>query len=268
MTGGCKKIQNGIDNRCLLRFFSGVHPRIIIPARYNSGRLPGKALVSIAGKTLLEHVWQRGRDADLGTDPIIATDSHEIEKAARDFGAQVVMTSSLHRCGSERVAEAARGLDEDLIINLQGDEAFVKPDSIALLPAVFDDPDVKMATLVAPIMQQQLVHKPSVVKVVMDQDANALYFSRSPIPHAQTGSSNCYGHIGVYAFRKDFLLEIYSRNPGKLELAEGLEQLRVLEAGFKIKTIMVEASHFGVNTYEDLHEAEALGDDENPMQER
>ena len=241
-----------------------MHTRIIIPARYNSGRLPGKALVPIDGKPLLQHVWTKGLYSGLDPQPIVATDSEKIEKAAKAFGAGVVMTSSKHRCGSERVAEAAKKIDADLIINLQGDEGFIDSSSIALLPAAFDDPEVKMATLVAPIGRQDLVSNPSIVKVVVDRYGNALYFSRSPIPYSGDKNNGWLGHIGVYAFRKDFLLKMYTKQAGQLELAEGLEQLRVLEAGFGIKTIMVQAKHFGVNTYEDLREVEALLDDTKP----
>ncbi len=250
-----------IDKRVRLRFFSGVHPRIIIPARHDAGRLPGKVLLPVANKPLVQHVYERGKASGLGCEPLIATDDERVAGVARDFGAEVVMTSSGHRCGSERVAEVARGLDAELIINLQGDEALIDPNLIGRLPGLFDDPAVDMATIVAPLLDRSQLDEPSVVKAVLDARSDVMYFSRSPIPNPERSSGLSgpfYGHLGVYAFRRDFLIDIYSRPPSALETAEGLEQLRVLEAGHRIRALVGRAVLFGVNTPADLEQVRAI----------
>lgn len=251
-------MEKGIDKCPSLRFLSEVHPRIIIPARFDAGRLPGKVLLPIGDKPLLQHVWERGRASGLGCAPLVATDDGRVAEAARGFGAEVVMTSAEHRCGSERVAEVARGLGDELVINLQADEALIDPDLLARLPEAFEDPGVQMATLAAPLADPAQRDDPSVVKLVVDEHADALYFSRAAIPHRPGPEGTTYGHLGVYAFRREFLIEIYSRPAGALERAEGLEQLRVLEAGHRIRVLMGAAAQFGVNTPEDLERVRSL----------
>ena len=256
-----RRMGKGIDKRGRLRFLSGVHPQIIIPARLNAGRLPGKVLLPIGTKTLLQHVYERGLASSVGAAPVIATDSKRVADAARGFGAQVFMTASSHCCGSERVAEVARELEADLFINLQGDEALIEPELLARLPEAFDDPAVQMVTLVAPLTLRDQFEDPSVVKAVLDARSDVLYFSRSPIPHpgrSQGLSGPFFGHLGVYAYRKQLLLEVYSSPASPLERAEGLEQLRVLEAGHSIRALVGHTQHFGVNTPEDLIEVEAI----------
>jgi 3-deoxy-manno-octulosonate cytidylyltransferase (CMP-KDO synthetase) len=235
--------------------------QVVIPARFDSGRLPGKALIPLWGKPLLQHVWERAVAAALGPEPIVATDDSRIEAAARGFGAKVARTSAAHRCGSERVAEVVAGLACELVINLQGDEALIDPALLRDLLGLFSDPAVGMATAVAPLRDRTRLFDPSLVKAVLDDHGQVLYFSRSPIPSPERSrddpSALFYGHIGVYAFRREFLLEHYRRPVGLLERMEGLEQLRVLQAGARIRALVWPQAEFGINTPEDLARAQA-----------
>jgi 3-deoxy-D-manno-octulosonate cytidylyltransferase len=238
---------------------SRVLSQIVIPARLDSTRLHGKALLPVAGKTILQHVWERACRANVGPTPILATDDERIAAVARGFGAPVVLTATSHRCGSERVAEVAASLTAPVVINLQGDEILIEPAALAALPALFTDSNVQMATLVAPLGDQSRLEDPSLVKAVLDDCGNVMYFSRSPIPDPARTKANrtqhtWYGHIGVYAFRREVLIDIYRRPPSTLERAEGLEQLRALQAGIDIRALMCERAHFGINTVEDLEQ--------------
>jgi 3-deoxy-manno-octulosonate cytidylyltransferase (CMP-KDO synthetase) len=227
----------------------------------NSKRLPGKALLPLAGKPLVQHVWEKARQADPRNHPILATDSQQVADCARKFGAQVVLTSGDHCCGSERVAEVAENLSADLIINLQGDEVLIDPELIAHLPSVFSDPQVEMATAVARLGTEVAVEDTSLVKAVLDRRSNVLYFSRRPIPYGLDGGRpkpDFYGHLGIYAYRRETLLEIYRKPQSNLEVAEGLEQLRALQFGHAIRAVVWQARHFGINTPEDLEEANRI----------
>ena len=238
-----------------------MHPQIIIPARLNSGRLPEKVLIEVAGKTVLQHVWERARDALPETEPIIATDDERVAEAARRFEARVVMTSAEHQCGSERVAAVAKDLESEIIINLQADELLIDPGLIAELPGLFDDPELQMATAVTPLLADQDLDSPSLVKAVLDDHRNILYFSRRTIPFSSRPKKDeavFYGHLGIYAFRRDFLLEMYSRPPSSLEKAEKLEQLRVLQAGHRIRAKVWPSEYLGLNTPEDLARARKI----------
>ena len=211
----------------------------------------------VAGKPLVQHVWERARAARLGSEPILATDSQQVAETARGFGAQVIITSGEHRCGSGRVAEVAESLSEDLIINLQGDEVLIDPELIAQLPGLFQDPAVEMATAVARLGADAQVEDTSLVKAVLDRHNNVLYFSRRPIPFGLDGGRpqpEFYGHLGSYAYRREVLLDIYRQPQCSLELAEGLEQLRALQSGRSIRAVVWEAEHFGINTPEDLEQ--------------
>jgi 3-deoxy-manno-octulosonate cytidylyltransferase (CMP-KDO synthetase) len=253
--------QKTIDINAVVLFSSRVHAQIIIPARLNSGRLPEKVLIEVASKPILQHVWERAREADLGGEPIVATDDERVAGVARGFGAKVVMTSPDHLCGSERVAEVARKLDAGLIINLQADEVLIEPGLLATLPPVFADPGVQMATVVTKLGGNTDIDSPSIVKAVLDDNQDVLYFSRSSIPFpAHTGNSGppVYGHVGVYAFRREFLIEMYARPQGSLEKSESLEQLRVLQAGHRIRSIVCKTRHLGLNTPEDLRRIRTL----------
>ena len=246
-----------VDNRVLVGFFFRVLVQIVIPAHLNSGRFPEKVLKSLAGKTILQNVWDRACKAGFDNAPVVATDSNEVADCAVEFGAQVVMTSKKPRCGSERVLEVAQSIKADLYINLQADEALVDPKMIAALPDCFLDSQVNMVTAVVPMTTAELFENPSIVKAVLDSDNNVMYFSRSPIPYGLSFLANVeqavwYGHLGVYAFRPAILQDVYSRPKSELEKAEGLEQLRVLQAGYSIKALIWQNCHFGINTEEDL----------------
>ncbi|NMB75976.1 MAG: 3-deoxy-manno-octulosonate cytidylyltransferase [Myxococcales bacterium] len=234
-----------------------MHCQVVIPARLGSQRLPGKALLSLAGKPLLQHTFERARQAAIGPDPIVATDDARIAEAARAFGAPVAWTSAAHRCGSERVAEVAAALDASVIINLQGDEALVDPAALRQL-LDFMVAGYPMATVAVPLSDTTRFADPGWVKVVCDQSARALYFSRSPIPFASArAAAGALVHLGIYAFRRETLLDIYRRPPTPLELSEGLEQLRALEHGVPIRVLRLAAGEPGINTAEDLARAQA-----------
>jgi len=210
---------------------------------------------------MVQRVWEQAVASGLDDRPILATDSQEVADCGRGFGAQVVLTAGEYRCGSERVAEVAESLPEELIINLQGDEVLIDPSLIARLPGLFEDPSVVMATAVARLGADAAVEDPSLVKAVLDQKNNVLYFSRRPIPFGRDGGRprpEHFGHLGIYAYRKTTLLEIYRQPQSSLELAEGLEQLRALQAGVSIRAVVWEAEHFGINTLSDLEEANRI----------
>jgi len=224
----------------------------IIPARYASSRFPGKPLVDIGGKTMIQRVYEQALKANL-QDVIVATDDVRIEDAVKQFGGKVVMTSSAHSNGTERIAEVATNLDADVIINIQGDEPFIKPEQINLLVACFADNAVQIATLAKLQDNAEYFAKSSIVKVVFDHHFNALYFSRSAIPFYRNESSHVFHkHIGIYAFKKDVLLQVVQLKESSLEAAEMLEQLRWLEQGYKIKVALTELESISIDVPEDL----------------
>jgi 3-deoxy-manno-octulosonate cytidylyltransferase (CMP-KDO synthetase) len=245
--------------------YSSVPQRIlaVIPARYSSSRFPGKALVSIAGKTMLQHVWERTCQARYLTDIVIATDDERIRAAAEEFRARVVMTRSDHVSGTDRVAEAASASQASVIVNVQGDEPMIDPAAIdaAILGLLDDDMgEVPMGTIKKRIERLSDIQDPNVVKVVTDAQGNALYFSRSAIPYARESSENpgYFKHIGLYVYRRDFLLSYPDLPVGPLERAERLEQLRALENGFKIRVVETEYESLGVDTPEDWRQVAEL----------
>ena len=234
----------------------------VIPARYASSRFPGKALVSIAGKTMLQHVWERASQARYLTSLVIATDDPRIRDAAQDFRARVVMTRTDHVSGTDRVAEAASASTAQVIVNIQGDEPMLDPAAIdAPVLGLLEHDEIPMGTLKKRIEDRAEIADPNVVKVVTDHAGNALYFSRSPIPHTRESSEAplaYFKHIGLYIYRRDFLLAYSDLPIGPLEQAERLEQLRALENGFKIRVIETEYESLGVDTLEDWHRVSAL----------
>ena len=234
----------------------------VIPARYASSRFPGKALVSIAGKTMLQHVWERASQARYLTSIVIATDDPRIRDAAQDFRARVVMTRPDHVSGTDRVAEAASASIAQIIVNIQGDEPMLDPAAIdAAILGLLEHDETPMGTLKKRIEDPAEIADPNVVKVVTDQAGNALYFSRSPIPYIRDSSEAppaYFKHIGLYIYRRDFLLAYSDLPIGPLEQAERLEQLRALENGFKIRVIETEYESLGVDTPEDWHRVSAL----------
>lgn len=227
----------------------------IIPARLKSTRLPRKMLADICGKPLICRTYENAKRAKLLDDLIVATDSREIYDAVIDFGGKAIMTSARHQSGSDRVAEAAKkykNFRADIIVNIQGDEPLLKPSVIdAAIKALLDDPVCPISTVASKITREEVAN-PSISKVVIDKTGKALYFSRSPIPYEREPRAQYLGHIGLYAFRWDFLFKFTSMVPSKLEQAECLEQLRILENGYPIKVVVVESNIIGVDTPEDL----------------
>jgi 3-deoxy-manno-octulosonate cytidylyltransferase (CMP-KDO synthetase) len=227
----------------------------IVPARYASTRFPGKALADLWGKPIIQHVWERTRQARLCDRVIVATDDERIAAAARGFGAEVTMTRPDHPSGTDRVAEVAAGIAADLIVNVQGDEPLIEPASIdAAIAPLLADASIPMGTLCCPIEDVEELANPNVVKVVCDQAGFALYFSRLPIPFVRDRGAQAvrYRHIGLYVYRRDFLLSLASLPPTSLEQAERLEQLRVLEHGHRVRVVVVPPSSPGVDTPTDL----------------
>jgi len=205
-------------------------------------------------------VYERARQSRLCRRVIVATDDERIAAAARAFGAEVSMTRADHPSGTDRVAEVAAGLESDLIVNVQGDEPLVDPAAIdAAVAPLAADPGIRMGTLCAPMDRIEDMANPNVVKVVLDQSGFALYFSRLPIPFVRDRGSHVqrYRHIGLYVYRRDFLLGLAALAPTPLEQAEKLEQLRVLEHGHRIRVVTVPASSPGIDTPEDLERLES-----------
>jgi 3-deoxy-manno-octulosonate cytidylyltransferase (CMP-KDO synthetase) len=234
----------------------------VIPARYASVRFPGKALARIAGKTMLEHVFERASQARYLTGVVVATDDQRIYEEARGFGAPVIMTRADHVSGTDRVAEVASARDAEIIVNIQGDEPLIDPSAIdAAVLSLLDAPVVSMGTLKRRIEDPLDIDNPNVVKVVTDFAGRAIYFSRCPIPYAR-GSETLtrFKHIGLYVYRRDFLLAYSDLPVGPLETAEKLEQLRALENGFTIRVVETEYESLGVDTPEDLARVSKLFD--------
>jgi 3-deoxy-manno-octulosonate cytidylyltransferase (CMP-KDO synthetase) len=231
----------------------------VIPARFASSRFPGKALARIAGKTMVQHVWERAARARyLGT-LVIATDDERIFRAAREFGADVRMTRTDHLSGTDRVAEVASAETAPIVVNIQGDEPLIDPAAIdAAVLALLDDSTVPMCTLKKRIEDPRELTDPNVVKVVSDRSGNALYFSRSLIPFVRQERTDHFKHIGLYVYRRDFLLRYSSLPVGPLEQAERLEQLRALENGYRIRVVETDYESLGVDTPEDLQRVTAL----------
>lgn len=226
----------------------------VIPSRYASTRLPGKPLVDICGKPMVQHVYERVRRVSLFDEVLVATDNERIANAVEAFGGVACMTSPDCPSGSDRLIEVAKSHPADVYVNVQGDEPLVEPASIEKLArAMLDDPSLQMGTLCYPISAEQ-AQNPNLVKVVRAHNGNALYFSRSPIPFPRSGgiAPQYFGHLGMYAYRREFLMNFGSLPYSPLENTEKLEQLRVLQAGIAIRVLEVEATGPGVDTPEDL----------------
>jgi 3-deoxy-manno-octulosonate cytidylyltransferase (CMP-KDO synthetase) len=263
-----------------------VHPKIlgVIPARFSSSRFPGKVLAKIAGKSMLQHVFERASLARYIASTIVATDDERVWEAARSFGAPVRMTRPDHISGTDRVAEVASAQGCDVVVNIQADEPLIDPEAIdaAILPVVHDS-DIPMCTLKKGIEDPREIEDPNVVKVVTDRSGDAIYFSRCAIPHQplphgrgsekkseqrplgsdwQTKAPAPHGgyfkHIGLYVYRRDFLLGYSSLPVGPLERAERLEQLRALENGHRVRVVETDCESLGVDTPEDLERVSRL----------
>jgi 3-deoxy-manno-octulosonate cytidylyltransferase (CMP-KDO synthetase) len=237
----------------------------IIPARFASTRFPAKVIAPLAGKPLVAHVYERTCQTRLVTRAVVATDDMRVVEALRPLGIPVVMTRPDHVSGTDRIAEVAAGSDAAILVNVQGDEPLIDPKTIdATIQALLDQPDVPMATARCRITQPELVTNPTVVKVVCDVRGRALYFSRYPIPYIRdeadrVASPACYWqHIGLYVYRRDFLLKYAQLPATPLEKLEKLEQLRALENGFPIAVVETEYRSVGVDTPEDLERVNAF----------
>ena len=231
----------------------------IIPARYASSRFPGKPLADRTGKTLIQHVVEAVRDARTIDRIIVATDDQRIAAAGTGFGGRAVMTRADHPNGTSRIAEVAAGLDPGscpIVVNVQGDEPDIEPRLIdRLVEALDEDPDVPMATLAGPFTEQEDPTDPNIVKVVVDRRGRAIYFSRAQIPHDRDGrGTRPLKHAGLYAYRRDFLLQYVQLAPTPLEQAEQLEQLRALEHGHAIAVVEAPLKHHGIDTPQQYEE--------------
>lgn len=233
----------------------------IIPSRYASTRLPAKPLVDICGKPMVQRVYEQAKKSALLTDVIVVTDDERIESAVKTFGGKVVMTPADIQSGSDRIALAAKNMAADIVVNIQGDEPLIDPQLIdQTIQALIDDEAAVVGTAAKKISSQNDIFNPSVVKVVLDKNNYALYFSRSPIPHVRDArnetewltQATVYKHFGIYVYRADFLQHYTTMPQSPLEIAEKLEQLRVLENGYRIKCVITEYESLPVDTQEDL----------------
>jgi len=235
----------------------------VIPARYDSTRFPGKPLAPLAGKPMIQWVVERTRETPELDDVLVATDDERIAGCVRSFGGRAILTRTDHASGTDRLAEAAQRAgfqDDDLLVNVQGDEPLVEPSMIrALVTALTETEAFPMATLAVESEAHQDFFNPNAVKVVMDRSGRALYFSRSPIPYRRDGDprpARFFKHLGFYAYRKRFLLQFTQLPPGILERTEKLEQLRALEYGYPIRVAISPVETHGVDTPEDLERLE------------
>lgn len=234
----------------------------IIPARYHSTRLEGKPLVDILGKPMIQRVYEGAARSAVLREVIVATDDSRILRAVQAFGGRAVLTSADHPTGTDRVAEVARSLDAEVVVNIQGDEPFIDPGMIdEVVAPLLDDPTIPLCTSMHEVTDREDFANPNVVKVVVDRAGFALYFSRSLIPFPRNAEGHrVFEHIGLYAFRRDFLLEFAALPPTPLERSESLEQLRALEHGRRIRVVQTRQPYLplSVDTPEDLEKARDL----------
>jgi 3-deoxy-manno-octulosonate cytidylyltransferase (CMP-KDO synthetase) len=239
----------------------------VIPARYGSQRLPGKPLALIAGKPMIQHVYERVRGATSVGTVIVATDDRRIMECVESFGGQAMMTEATHRSGTDRVAEVAAQFDSEIIANVQGDEPLLEPQMLDdCIAALLLDERARIATLACEALDIEEYNNPHVVKVVTNRWGTALYFSRAPIPYfvdpPSDGDRTAIGailkHVGVYVFRREFLFKFATSRQGVLERIESLEQLRALEYGHKIKVVRTRRPTIAVDTEDDLRKAEII----------
>ncbi|MDP3921589.1 MAG: 3-deoxy-manno-octulosonate cytidylyltransferase [Candidatus Omnitrophota bacterium] len=232
----------------------------VIPARLGSTRVPGKVLRPLAGRPMIYHVWKRVTEAKSLSDVIIACDDPSVESCAKEFGAKVVMTRQDHPNGTSRVAEVAAQIDADIVINIQGDEPFLNARNIdSLVGVLAAGPEISVATLAVRKTERAEYENPNVVKVVCTESSDAIYFSRSPIPYFRDVAPADFSflkHLGIYGYRRDFLLEFVRWNSGQLEGWEKLEQLRIIERGIPIRVVETPYDSLGLDTEEDFTNAE------------
>lgn len=232
----------------------------IIPARFASTRLPGKPLLDISGTSMIQRVYEQALKCPYLYDVIVATDDERIQQHVLSFSGNVAMTSQDHQSGTDRCAEVIHQLTEkpDIIINIQGDEPFIDPEQISMLASCFEDPETEIASLCKKIPSEQEAQNPNTVKVVMNVNGKALYFSRSPIPYHrnQNVQVSYMKHIGIYGYRVDILQKISSLSPSLHEMAESLEQLRWLENGFSITMKETQLETLSIDSPDDLKHVE------------
>ncbi len=239
----------------------------IIPSRYASTRLPGKPLVDICGKPMVQRVYEQAKRSMLLTDIVVATDDVRIESVVRSFGGNVQMTPTDIQSGSDRIAMVAKDYIADIVVNIQGDEPLIDPKLIdQTIQLLIDDANAVVGTAVKKTITHQDVFNPNIVKVVLDKNNYALYFSRAPLPHVRDARKDedwfagtmFYKHFGIYVYRGDFLQHYSMLKQSPLEIAEKLEQLRILENGYKIKCAVTEYESFPVDTSDDLEKVITL----------
>jgi len=238
----------------------------IIPARYASTRFPGKPLVDIAGKSMIQRVYEQAKKCAQLSEVIAATDDDRIFEHVHGFGGKAVMTSSSHQSGTDRCAEVAKKYpDYDVIINIQGDEPYIDPEQISKLIGCFNDTDTQLATLIKKVSNEQELHNTNSPKVIINKNSEAIYFSRSPLPHIRGQEPQnwlqhftYFKHIGIYGYRADILKQITKLAVSPLEKAESLEQLRWVENGYKIKVAETEIETVAIDTPDDLKKLSEL----------
>ena len=254
-----------IDSKIVvIPIFNAMKFTAIIPARYASTRFPGKPLALLGGRPMIQHVYEKAKACSALSEVIVATDDERILNCVEGFGGKAMMTSKLHPSGTDRVAEVAATLtDTDVVINIQGDEPFVRVEQLEQLCNMFSDSAVQLATLAHPIASEDLIHDANVVKVVFSTQGRALYFSRSPIPYLRDVPVGewyqrkvYFQHLGLYAYRTAVLLELTQLAPSSLEQCESLEQLRWLQSGYGIYLDVTMHKSIGIDTLEDLRRGE------------
>jgi len=241
----------------------------IVPARFNSTRFPGKPLAILSGKAIIQRVYENVRASKIIEDVYVATDDIRIKEAVESFGGKAVMTSPDHESGTDRIAEVARSMDCDIVVNVQGDEPFILPHMIDdTIQTLIEDNNASISTLAVRMTREEDLLSPHVVKVVTDRNGYAIYFSRSPIPFYRDewdalnrislvpDKTIVLKHIGIYCYRRNVLLEFTSMHKSRLEEIEKLEQLRAIEAGYRIRVKETEFDTIGIDTEEDLRKAE------------
>jgi len=236
---------------------------VVIPARYGSTRLPGKPLVMLAGKCMIQRVYERAKLAKTASRVIVATDDQRILKAVEGFGGEARMTRTDHRTGTERIAEVAAREDGEVFVNAQGDEPLLDPEAIdTAVTSLLEEPQASIGTVATPIKTPADIMDPNVVKVVIDFDGNAIYFSRAPIPWVRDSAGKIQvrhmKHLGLYVFQREALLEYPTLPQGELERIEQLEQLRWMENGWKIRVAEVAHDAVSVDVPEDVARVERL----------
>ncbi len=230
---------------------------IIIPARYASTRLEGKPLLKAKDKTIIQWVYEKAAQSKLASDVIVATDDKRIFDEVISFGGKACMTSTEHKCGSDRLVEVLQKNENiDIVVNVQGDEPMIEPESIdKAIKSLIEDKNASLSTLIRKIDDEDEIKNPNVVKVVKDNNGYAMYFSRSPLPYERNkNQADTFAHIGLYVYRREALLTMSKLPQSDLEKAESLEQLRALQNGMKIKTATVNYKPVGIDTREDFEE--------------